>query len=144
MSKELGALRGVYTNYGARPLGGSAGVQKTEGGSNEITFELMAGDLLNAGYAVPVPANYLVVVDSILLEVETVFAASSTADLSIGGGAGLTTKLPLTVAGLSSKVTTGLANLSGTTASSVTITANANAIASAAGKAKVVLSYKAI
>ena len=142
MSKELGALRGVYTNYGARPLGGSAGVQKTEGGSNEITFELMAGDLLNSGYAVPVPANYLV--DSILLEVEAVFAASSTADLSIGGGSGLTTKLPLTVAGLSSKVTTGLGNLSGTAASSVTITANANAIASAAGKAKVVLSYKAI
>ena len=138
MSKELGALRGVYTNYGARPLGGSAGVQKTEGGSNEITFELMAGDLLNSGYAVPVPANYLV--DSILLEVEAVFAASSTADLSIGGGAGLTTKLPLTVAGLSSKVTTGLANLSG----SVTITANASAVASAAGKAKVVVGYKAI
>ena len=142
MSKELGALRGVYTNYGARPLGGSAGVQKTEGGSNEITFELMAGELLNAGYAVPVPANYLV--DSILLEVEAVFAASSTADLSIGGGSGLTTKLPLTVAGLSSKVTTGLGNLSGTAASSVTITANANAIASAAGKAKVVVGYKAI
>ena len=142
MSKELGALRGVYTNYGARPLGGSAGVQKTEGGSNEITFELMAGELLNSGYAVPVPANYLV--DSILLEVETVFAASSTADLSIGGGSGLTTKLPLTVAGLSSKVTTGLGNLSGTAASSVTITANANAVASAAGKAKVVVGYKAI
>ena len=142
MSKELGALRGVYTNYGARPLGGSAGVQKTEGGSNEITFELMAGELLNSGYAVPVPANYLV--DSILLEVEAVFAASSTADLSIGGGSGLTTKLPLTVAGLSSKVTTGLGNLSGTAASSVTITANANAIASAAGKAKVVVGYKAI
>ena len=142
MSKELGALRGVYTNYGARPLGGSAGVQKTEGGSNEITFELMAGELLNSGYAVPVPANYLV--DSILLEVETVFAASSTADLSIGGGSGLTTKLPLAVAGLSSKVTTGLGNLSGTAASSVTITANANAIASAAGKAKVVVGYKAI
>ena len=142
MSKELGALRGVYTNYGARPLGGSAGVQKTEGGSNEITFELMAGELLNSGYAVPVPANYLV--DSILLEVEAVFAASSTADLSIGGGSGLTTKLPLAVAGLSSKVTTGLGNLSGTAASSVTITANANAIASAAGKAKVVVGYKAI
>ena len=51
MSKELGALRGVYTNYGARPLGGSAGVQKTEGGSNEITFELYcgSGDLVCSG-----------------------------------------------------------------------------------------------
>lgn len=141
MSKELAALRGVYSVYGTRPVGGASGRQKTSGSDEEAIFEIVAGDLVDANYTIPLPPHYLV--ESIYVEVEEAFAASSTADLSIDGGAGLTTKLSLTATGVNSRVTTGLANLAGSgTSVDLAVSVNANALASATGKARILVKYK--
>jgi hypothetical protein len=141
MAKELAALRGVYTNYGTRPVGGVAGRQKTAGGEEEVIFEVIAGDTVNDHYPVKLPPFYLV--EQIYVEVEEAFAASSTGDLSINGGAGLTTKIPLTTLGTASVAITGLANVKGgATSVDLTFTPNSNAIASGTGKARVLVKYK--
>tara|TARA_R110002096_G_scaffold59147_1_gene148510 strand:- start:459 stop:890 length:432 start_codon:yes stop_codon:yes gene_type:complete len=141
MSKELGALRGVYTNYGTRPVGGLSGRQKTSGVEEEAIFEVFAGDLVEANYPITLPKHYLV--EELYVEVEEAFAASSTCDLSIDGGAGLTTDPDLTVLGVTSYVLTGLANTKGVgTEVDIVITPNANAIASGTGKARVLVKYK--
>lgn len=141
MSKELSALRGVYTNYGTREVGGVTGVQKTSGTENEVIFELIAGDTMGDNYPFTLPPFYLV--EQIYVEVEEAFASSSTADLSINGGTALTTKIPLTTLGVASSPITGLANVKGgATAVNLVITPNANALASATGKARVLVKYK--
>tara|TARA_R110000851_G_scaffold194516_1_gene345355 strand:- start:336 stop:767 length:432 start_codon:yes stop_codon:yes gene_type:complete len=141
MSKELAALRGVYSNYGVREVGGASGRQKTSGSDEEAIFEVFAGDLIEANYPIKLPKFYLV--ESIYVEVEEVFAASSTADLKVDGGAGLTTKIPLTTLGVATAAIAGLANVKGVGAEKdLTITINANGIASATGKARVLVKYK--
>ena len=141
MSKEFSTTRGVYTNYGTRPVGGLSGRQKTSGAEEEAIFEVFAGDLVEANYPITLPKHYLV--EQIYVEVEEVFAASSTADLSIDGGAALSTKIPLTTLGVASSPITGLANVKGVGAEKdIVITVNANGIASATGKARVMVKYK--
>ena len=141
MSKELAALRGVYSVYGTRPVGGASGRQKTSGSEEEAIFEVFAGDLVEANYPITLPKHYLV--EQIYVEVEEVFAASSTCDLSIDGGTALTTKIPLTTLGVASSPITGLANVKGVGAEKdLTITVNANGIASATGKARILVKYK--
>ena len=142
MSKELSS-RGVYANYGTREVGGVTGVQKTSGADNEIIFEVFAGDTVGDNYAFTLPPFYLV--EAIYVEVEEVFAASSTADLSINGGTALTTKIPLTTLGVASSALTGLANVKGGAAAvNLVITPNANALASATGKARVMVKFKKV
>lgn len=135
---------GVGKRYGALSVGGVAGTFRGEGSQREIVWELVAGEIVNGvPFTVPLPANYLV--QAIYLEVETAFAASSTANLSINGGAALTTPIPLSSqSALVSVALTGLANLSGTSAVNIVLTGNANAIASTTGNARIVVQYKAI
>lgn len=135
---------GVGKRYGPLLAGGVSGVYKGEGSEREIIWELAAKELPNGvPFTVALPANYLV--ESIYVEVETAFAASSTVNLAIGGGVALTTPISLaTQAALASVALTGLTNLSATTASSIVLTANANALASTTGKARIVVRYKAV
>lgn len=132
----------VGKTYGPRSLGAVNGVVKTEGIENEVVFEVTSGTK-DAVYKVKLPAFYLV--EGIYAEVETAFAASSTVDFSINGGAGLTTDVDLTVSGLTSYVLTGLANVKGgSSAVDMTMTLNANALASTTGKARVIVKYKRV
>ncbi len=135
---------GVGKRYGPLGKGGIAGHYKGEGSNREIVYELTAGEVVNGTpFTVPLPANYLVL--AIFLEVEVAFAASSTANIAIGGGAALTTPLNLAVAApLAAVVLTGLANLSSASALNLVLTGNANAIASTTGNARIVIQYKAI
>lgn len=135
---------GVGKRYGPLVVGGVAGELPNTGSQKELVYELAADEMVTgAPMTLNLPANYLV--ESLYIEVEEAFAASSTADLSIGGGAGLTTDFDLATAGaLLSVVTTGLANLSGTSATTVVLTPNANAIASGTGKARVIVQYKSV
>lgn len=138
------ASLGVGKRYGPLNVGGLSGVFRGEGSQREIVWELTAQEVVNGKpFTVPLPANYLV--EALYLEVEEAFAATSSADLSIDGGAGLTTDLDLATAGaLESVSLAGLANLSGTSAVDIVLTANAAAIASTTGNARVVVQYKAV
>lgn len=135
---------GVGKRYGPLNKGGVSGVYKGEGPNRDIIFELTAGEIVNGvPFTVPLPANYLV--QAIFLEVEQAFAASSTANISINGGAALTTPISLaTQTALVSVALTGLANLSGTSSVNLVLTGNANAIASTTGNARILVQYKAI
>ena len=141
MSKELAALRGVYSNYGTRPVGGLSGRNKTSGVEEEAIFEIVAGDLVEANYPISLPKFYLV--ESVYVEVEEVFAASSTANVSIDGGGGLTTPIPLTALGAVDLGVTGLANVQGLgVVKDLTVSITSQAVASAAGKARILVKYK--
>lgn len=134
----------IGKTYGPRKVGGSKGVVKTEGMFNEVVYEVTAG-MADRDYTKQLPPFYLV--DQITLEVEEAFAASSTADVTIDGGAGLTTDLDLATKAVSNVALTGLANTAGDdskTAFDMVLTPNANAIASATGKARVVVRYRRV
>ena len=135
---------GVGKRYGPRKLGGVVGTYEYDGSLREVIFDLATGSPMSGTpFTIGLPAHYLIV--DLAIEVETAFAASSTADLSIGGGAGLTTDFDLATAGaLLTVVTTGLAQLSGTAAVNMVLTANATAIASTTGKARIVVRYRAV
>jgi len=135
---------GVGKRYGPLAVGGVAGELPNTGTQKELVFELAADEMVTgAPMTLPLPANYLV--EALYLEVEEAFAASSVADLSIDGGAGLTTDFVLsTAAAIASVATTGLANLTGTSAVNIVLTPDANAIASGTGKARVIVQYKSV
>lgn len=130
---------GVGKTYGQRAIGGVDGQVRTAGMKKEIVFQATADSSGDAYVSEIIQDGYLV--EAIYLDVEEAFAASSTADLSIDGGAGLTTDLDLATAGISSPALTGLANTAGSGPVDVTLTLNANALASAAGKVKIVVQY---
>jgi len=135
---------GVGQRYGRRTVGGVTGTFVMNDSQREIVFDLAADEpLAGVPMTIELPANYLV--EALYIEVEEAFAATSSADLSINGGAGLTTDFDLATAGaLLGVVLTGLANLSGTSAVNIVLTADAAAIASATGKARVIVQYKAV
>lgn len=135
---------GVGKRYGPLNVGGIGGEMKSLGANREIVFELRAGETqAGLGYTLPLPANFRV--EAIYVEVETAFAASSTCNVAIGGGAALTTPVALSSASAITTVAlTGLANTSSTTAMNIVFTANANAIASTTGSARLYVQYKAI
>lgn len=135
---------GVGKRYGPLNKGGIVGVYQGEGSEREIIYELTAGEIVNGTpFTIPLPANYLV--QAIFLEVETAFAASSTVNLTIGGGVALTTPISLaTQTALVNVALTGLTNLSSTSSQNVVLTGNANAIASTTGNARVLIQFKAI
>lgn len=133
-----GTFGPVGKTYGPRDTGGVDGVVKTEGTKNEIVYFLTAGTI-DKPYSYPIPAGYLI--KSITLDVEEAFAASSTAQIEIGGGDDLTTPMSLVTLGASNVATTGMSNLAGTSAADAVILPNSNALASATGKAKIVVEY---
>ena len=137
---------GIGKRYGPLAVGGVSGELPNVGVDKELVFELAAGEVFAGGGAtmtLPLPAGYLV--DAIYLEVEEAFAASSTADLSIGGGAGMTTDFVLSAAvAIESYSLTGLTNVTGTSATTIELTVNANGVASATGKARAVVKYKSV
>lgn len=135
---------GTGKRYGKLNVGGVAGTYRGEGSQREIIYELAAGEIVNgAPFTIPVPANYLV--EAVYLEVEEAFAATSGANFSIDGGDPLTTELPLSSAiALTSVALTGLTKLSGVAAGNIVLTGDAASIASATGKARVVIQYKAV
>lgn len=135
---------GVGKRYGPLNVGGIGGEFNSFGANREIVFEIRAGETAaGLGYTLMLPANYRV--ETIYLEVETAFAASSTANISIGGGAALTTPIPLSsTSAITTVALTGLANTSSLTAQNIVFSANANAIASTTGSARVYVQFKAI
>ena len=138
---------GISKRYGPLRVGGVGGELPSTGTQKELVFELTAGEIFTTGITLNLPANYLI--EALYLEVETAFAASSTADIVVSGGAGLTTDFVLSSAApLVSVVLTGMTLQSGTAATTITLTANANAIATAVADfnphARVVVQYKSV
>jgi len=132
----------IGATYGPRKVGGSRGEFRTGGVIKEAVFEIAAGTA-DLPYTYDLPSFYLI--EDITLEVEVAFAATSTANFTLNGGAGLTTALPLAVKAITKPATTGLGNLSGTdslTSYPVVLTPNAAALASAVGKARLVIRYR--
>lgn len=131
----------IGKTYGPRFVGDVRGVVKTEGNKNEVTYEFTAGTT-DAPYTYTLPPFYLI--QSITLEVEEAFAASSEADITVDGGAGLTTPMDLTAKTVEDVPLTGLANTAGddsATSFPLNLVLDANAKASATGKARVVVQY---
>lgn len=135
---------GVGKRYGPLAVGGVGGELPNTGTQKELVFELTAGEVFASGITLPLPAGYLV--ESLYLEVEEAFAATTEADLIIDGGTGLTTgKFDLAVAAATASVALGtLTNLSGTSAVNAVLTVDAAGIASATGNARVVVQYKSV
>lgn len=135
---------GVGQRYGARTVGGVNGSFVHNDSQRQVVYDLSAKEpMVGVPMTAGLDGGYLV--ESIYVEVEAAFAASSTANLSINGGAGLSTAISLSSATpLASRVLTGLANLSGVNDVNIVLTGNAAAIASSTGKARVVVQYKAV
>lgn len=138
MAYEDSAGLGVGKVYGAKALGGIDGDVYTSGMKGTKVFQLTA-ETIDDVYDTIINSDYLVT--GLVLNVKEAFAASSTADLSIDGGAGLTTDLNLVTLGVSSPALTGLANTSGSGPVEVVLTPNANALASATGDAELIVQY---
>lgn len=130
---------GVGKTYGPKSTGGIEGQPKTAGFTKELSFEFTAGTSGEVYESIVIQDYYLVT--GLTLEVDEAFAATSTADLSIDGGAGLTTDLDLATLGISAPALTGLANTAGAGPVDVVLTLNAAALASATGKGKLVVKY---
>lgn len=130
---------GVGKTYGARALGAVKGEIWEGGVEGSKVFHVTAETSDNV-YETIINADYLI--KSIVLNVKEAFAASSTADLSIDAGAGLTTDLNLAVAGVSEITNlTGLANTSGSGPVDLALSLNANALASATGDVEITVKY---
>lgn len=134
---------GVGKRYGPRGVGGLTGVHRGDGINREIVIEMMAGELANNAFPFTkvLQENYLV--DAIYVEVEEAFATGSTVNLTIEGGAALTTPISLaTAAPVTSVALTGLANTSATAEALLRAVFSAQALASGTGKARVLVNYK--
>jgi len=136
---------GISKRYGPLRVGGVGGELPNTGTQKELVFELTAGEIFAAGITLPLPAGYLV--EALYVEVETAFAASSTAALSIDGGTAEVIVLS-TAQGITSDAIGTMVNLSGTSAVNIVLTPNSNAIATAVADvnptARVVVQYKSV
>lgn len=129
----------VGKHYGEQDTGGSSGVLKTYGYEKEVEYRITS-TTADLPLENTILGDYLIV--GLTLNVKTAFDATSTADISIDGGAGLTTELDLATAGLTEPATTGLANTNGSGPVVIKVTADAAAIGSDAGEATLVVKYK--
>jgi hypothetical protein len=145
MSNESTSGIGVSKTYGPQGLHAN-GVVKTEGVSNEIVVELDTSvSDLRATYEFALPDFALVT--NITQEVEEAFVALSDYDVKIGtGGTGITTDGDLTSTGISEVALTGMdpASTGANNTDNLIITPDATAIASATGKARIVVTYKKV
>ena len=137
MSYENSAGLGVGQNYGVRTLGGGAGKLRTAGKEVQVTFEY-GFDNMDQPFEVVLPKGARVIGAD--LQVDEAFAASSDATVAINGGVGI-------VADLSS-ITSEAISVGTLTNNPVTVdgwvlasTSSAEAIASATGKATLVVTY---
>jgi hypothetical protein len=130
---------GVGKTYGAKAVGGVDGEVRTSGMTKQIVLQLTAGSIADSYKSKIIHDGYIVT--KLTLDVEDVFAAGSTLDFSIDGGAGLTTDLDLAVAGVTQPALTGLTKTSGSGPVEVVFTPDADALASSVGKAKLVVEY---
>lgn len=135
---------GVGKRYGPLAVGGVAGELPSSGSQKELVFELAAGEIFASGLTLDLPANYLI--EALYLEVETAFdSGTPDADIVVSGGAGLTTDFVLgSAAAMASVALTGMTLLSGTAATTITLTPDADAIASVTGAARVIVQYKSV
>lgn len=140
MSYESGTNGlGVGQYYGPRALGGTRGAPKDLGYEAAKTFQVTSG---TAGDLYEAVVNSSYVVKEITLNVKEAFAATSSANLSINGGAGLTTPLSLATAGVSSITSfAGLANTSGQGPVDLALALDAAAKGSATGDAEIIVQY---
>ncbi len=135
---------GVGQRYGARTVGGVNGSFVQNDSQRQVVFDLAANEPM-AGVPMTAELRSGYLIEEIYLEVETAFAATSTANLSINGGAGLSTAISLVnVLPLTTIALTGLANLSATSTVNIVLTGSASAQASPTGKARVVVRYKEV
>jgi hypothetical protein len=130
---------GVGKTYGARAIGGVDGEVRTSGMTKQVVLQLTAATIKDVYKSKIIHDGYLV--NKITLDVEDSFAASSTLNFSIDGGVGLTTPLDLATAGITQPALTGLTKTAGAGPIDVVFTPNANALASAVGKVKLVIDY---
>jgi hypothetical protein len=130
---------GVGKSYGPREVGGIDGEVALKDMEGYKSFQVTAGTSDDT-YETTILQNYLV--KSIVLNVKEAYAASSTADFSIDGGAGLTTDLDLATEGVT-EITdlTGLANTSGSGPVDLALTLDANAKGSATGDVEITVKY---
>ena len=152
MSIEKATIRDVAQVYGAREVGRSSGVFKTEGFSNELTIDLtgqMLSDLIVIKGVVPAGASFT---GKAKLFVEEAFDLASSSVVEVGeDGAEATNGVSLTEANLES---TGVKDVSSALAGEWAVNAqvphsqligiafSAGSVADAAvGKAKLVLEY---
>lgn len=133
---------GVGKTWGVKAIGGVAGSVRTAGKEAQLTFEFQH-DTVDQPYSVAVPHDYLVT--ELTLYVEEAFGAGATADISIDGGAGLTTDLDLNTVGVSKPSTAGLGNLSGSKPATFTLDlSDAQTQAAETGRATLVVTYERI
>ena len=136
---------GVGKTYGPQGLH-ATGVVKTEGVLNEAVFELdVSVSALRATYELILPDFALVT--GITTEVETAFVATSGYTVKIGTGGTATAELSLATVGISDETFPGTMTPVKTGASNtdnLIITPDATAIASATGKARIVVTFKKI
>lgn len=133
---------GVGKTWGVKAIGGVAGSVRTAGKEAQLTFEFQH-DTVDQPYSVPILQDYLIT--ELTLYVEEAFGAGATADISVDGGAGLTTDLNLNTVGVSKPALTGLANTSGTGPATVTLDlSDAETQAATTGRATLVVTYERI
>jgi hypothetical protein len=133
---------GVGKTFGVKGLGGVNGQVKTYGKEVQITFEVDS-DTVGDVYSATVLNDYIIT--GLLLNVEESFGAGAVADLSVDGGAGLTTDLNLNTTGVTKPALTGLGNTSGTGAVDIVLDlSDADTQAATTGKATVVVTLERI
>lgn len=133
---------GVGKTWGVKAIGGVAGSVRTAGKEAQLTFEFQH-DTVDQPYSVPILQDYLIT--ELTLYVEEAFGAGATADISVDGGAGLTTDLDLNTVGVSKPALTGLANTSGTGPATVTLDlSDTETQAASTGRATLVVTYERI
>lgn len=133
---------GVGKTFGVKGLGGVNGQVKAYGKEVQITFEVDS-DTVDDVYSATVLNDYIIT--GLLLNVEEGFGSGATADLSVDGGAGLTTDLNLNTTGVTKPALTGLANTSGTGPVEIVLDlSDADTQAATAGKATVVVTLERI
>lgn len=133
---------GVGKTFGVKGLGGVDGQVRTAGKEAQATFEFTS-DTVGDVYASKVLNDY--VITGLLLNVEEAFGSGATADISVDGGAGLTTDLDLNTTGVSRPALTGLGNTSGTGPVDIVLDlSDSETQAATAGKATLVVTYERI
>lgn len=133
---------GVGKTWGVKAIGGVAGSVRTAGKEAQLTFEFQH-DTVDQPYSVEILQDYLIT--ELTLYVEEAFGAGATADISVDGGAGLTTDLDLNTTGVSKPALTGLANTSGSGPATVTLDlSDTETQAASTGRATLVVTYERI
>lgn len=133
---------GVGKTFGAKSIGGSEGSLRTAGKEFQLQFEVTA-ETVDLPYEAYILHDYIIT--ELTLYVKEAFGAGATAQLSVDGGAGLTTALDLNTLGVSKPALTGLGNVSGSGPTTAVLdVSDAETQAATAGHAELVVTYERI